>query len=127
MITGKKQAIKKITQFSDSQVVLSMAGVTGGLVIGKTMTEYADLKIGTIFEKVHHWFFGLIVSVLGLILSFSKYSKSAAFITAIGLGIAVTDLRDMGTQLNNLGGKEKLTEGSSIEDTLIKSPMIPTH
>ena len=90
----------------------SIGGLAGGIGIGNVMTNLKEMKSGSPFEKVHHWVTGLIVSIIGILAGALGYFKSASlFLTSIGFGIMLTDLKDMGKQLDNIRDSDPITEG----------------
>lgn len=120
------------TLLSDDALIKSVYGLTAGLSLGYVMTEYADVKDGTIIEDIHHYWIGLIATVCGLILSFTKKSKNIGlFMISLGLGITLTDLRDLGKEVGKATDNEELTKAMEIknkeDESIIQSCMIPTH
>lgn len=108
MITGKK--INSL----DTQIILTIGGVAAGRGLGLLLTDLKAMKTGTTFEKTHHWVVGLLIAILGVIFAaFRILKESAIFITAVGFGLLLTDLPDMGKQLDNLRDQEPISQGVS--------------
>ena len=113
MITGKKQPIKKIKPSSmDTIAILSIGGIGAGVGIGRIMTDLKEMKTDSPLSNIHHWVAGLFLGLIGVFAGIFGYVKNAAmFLTAVGFGIMLTDLKDMGKQLDNLRDQEPITEG----------------
>lgn len=96
----------------DTAVFVTMGGLGAGIGAGGLMTELADIKKGSAIAEVHHWVVGALISLTGIILAVVKKLKwSAPFLCAFGLGIALTDLRHMGKQIDNLRDNEPISTG----------------
>ena len=112
-----------------SDVVYEATGGTAiGLSFGYAMCELKFMKVDTPVEKIEHWVLGTITSIIGIIVGFTKkYEGLSVFLTTMGLGILLTDVRDLGKQLDNLRDQEPLdtgiaskTDGDIDSNNLIK-------